>query len=273
MPDSRQPPRITATTSDVWPSGGRHLWPSGGTGAVQSHARGHLVYAATGVLAVHTDRGTSIVPADRIAWTPAGYTHQHRAHGDTDMRIVFLAPSLARLIPDRPAVFLASGLAREVLLALTEQHKYRHDGSTYSRAARSRLLRVLIDELRETQEQPLHLPKPQDDRLQAIARLLSEKPADNASLTELGKTTGASSRTLSRLLRDELGMTFHEWRTQLRIYHALVLLADGHDITQTSHACGWANPSSFIAAFTNVIGTTPGRYRASRQSAVRGSGL
>ncbi|WP_435828874.1 helix-turn-helix domain-containing protein [Nocardia beijingensis] len=52
-----------------------------------------------------------------------------------------------------------------------------------------------------------------------------------------------------------------EWRTQLRIYHALVLLADGHDTTHVAHACGWANPSSFIAAFTQLIGTTPGRYR------------
>lgn len=62
-------------------------------------------------------------------------------------------------------------------------------------------------------------------------------------------------------------MTFYEWRTQLRIYHALVLLADGHDTTQTAYACGWANPSSFIAAFTNIIGTTPGRYRTSHQDA------
>jgi AraC-like DNA-binding protein len=29
-----------------------------------------------------------------------------------------------------------------------------------------------------------------------------------------------------------------------------------------AHACGWANPSSFIAAFADIIGTTPGRYRA-----------
>jgi len=65
--------------------------------------------------------------------------------------------------------------------------------------------------------------------------------------------------------RNELGMTFYEWRTQLRIYHALVLLADGHDTTHVAHACGWANPSSFIAAFANIIGTTPGRYRTSHQ--------
>ena len=96
--------------------------------------------------------------------------------------------------------------------------------------------------------------------------MLRETPAENATLAELGRTIGASPRTLSRLFRDELGMTFHEWRTQLRIYHALVLLADGHDTIHTAYACGWASPSSFIAAFTRVIGTTPGRYRTGRRS-------
>jgi AraC-like DNA-binding protein len=265
MPVRGQARRIAGVTSYMWPSGGRHLWPSGETSAVQSHARGHLVYAASGVLAVHTERGTSIVPANRVAWTPAGFTHYDRAHGDTDMRIVFLAPSLARLMPDHPAVFLASGLAREVLLALTGPHNYDDTGPEHSRSARTRLLRVLVEELREAPEQPLQLPEPRDDRLQAVARMLYENPADNASLAKFAKTTGASTRTLSRLFRKELGMTFYEWRTQLRIYHALVLLGDGHDATQTAYACGWANPSSFIAAFTNIIGTTPGRHRTSRQ--------
>ncbi|MFC9669828.1 MULTISPECIES: AraC family transcriptional regulator [unclassified Streptomyces] len=240
---------------------------------MQSHTRGHLVYAASGVLAVHTERGTSIVPANRVAWTPAVFTHYHRAHGDTDMRIVFLVPSLARLMPDRPAVFLASDLAREVLLALTGPRNYDAAAPGYSRSARSRLLRVLVDELREAREQPLHLPEPRDDRLQAIARILNETPADSTTLAELGKTIGASTRTLSRLFRDELGMTFYEWRTQLRVHHALVLLADGHNTTQTAFACGWANPSSFIAAFTGIIGTTPGHYRTGRQTTAHASPL
>jgi AraC-like DNA-binding protein len=260
MPVPRQPRQTVGVTSHVWPSGGRHLWPSGEASEAQSHARGHLVYAAGGVLAVHTERGTSIVPADRVAWTPAGFTHFHRAHGDTDMRIVFLTPSLTRLLPDRPAVFLTSGLAREVLLALTGPGG--HDD--YGRSARSRLLRVLVDELHEAHEQPLHLPEPRDDRLRALARLLRDDPADNSTLAELGRATGASARTLSRLFRDDLGMTFYEWRTQLRIYHALTLLADGHDTVRTAHACGWSNPSGFITAFTHIIGTTPGRYRTGR---------
>jgi transcriptional regulator GlxA family with amidase domain len=180
--------------------------------------------------------------------------HYHRAHVHTDMRIVFLPASLAQLVPDHPAVFPASGLAREILLVLTGPRNV-------DRAVLARLHRVLVDELHEAHEQPLQLPEPQDDRLQAIANALYENPADNTPLAELGRTIGAGARTLSRLLHDELGMTFYEWRTQLRIYYALVLLAEGHDTTHVAHACGWSNPSSFITAFANVVGTTPGRHQ------------
>jgi AraC-like DNA-binding protein len=252
-----------ARQSRIWPSGGVHLWPSGGTSEAHSHTRGHLVYAARGVLAVHTDRSTSIVPANRVAWTPAGSTHHHRAHGDTDMRIVFLPAALTRRLPPHPAVFLASALAREVLLALTAERDFEP-------AARARLHRVLVDELHEAPEQPLHLPSPRDGRLRAVARILDDNPADKASLAALGQTVGAGARTLSRLFRDELGMTFYEWRTQLRIGHALVLLAEGHDITRVAGACGWSNPSHFIAAFTAVVGTTPGRHRSESMSGLTG---
>lgn len=245
-----------ARQSRIWSSAGVHLWPSGGTSRAHSHPRGHLVYAASGVLSVLTESGTWIVPANRVAWVPASSTHHHRAHGDTDMRIVFLPPSLARLVPTRPAVFLASGLAREVLLTLTGTPHF-------DRGARARLHRVLVDELHEAHEQPTHLPEPRDDRLRSVARILDDDPADKSSLPTLGRKVGAGARTLSRLFHDELGMTFYEWRTQLRICHALVLLAEGYDTTRVAHACGWANPSSFIAAFTAIVGTTPGRHRAS----------
>lgn len=267
MPAGRQLPE-PAAASRVWPSGGAHRLLSGGASKAQAHPRGHLVYATRGVLSVHTEHGTSVVPANRVAWTPAGCQHSHRAHGDTDMRIVFLPASLARLVPDHPAVFGVSGLAREVLLALTGERGDGRAADGYDRAALARLRRVLVEELREAREQPLHLPEPRDGRLRAVARLLREDPAGGMPLAELGRAAGASARTLSRLVRAELGMTFYEWRTQLRVYHALVLLAEGHDTSYVAHACGWANPSSFIAAFAGIVGTTPGRYRSRREPGV-----
>ncbi|MEV6156813.1 AraC family transcriptional regulator [Nonomuraea sp. NPDC052129] len=148
-----------------------------------------------------------------------------------------------------------SPLLREALLALTDRREPRP-------GAYERLRAVVIDELAETPEQSLHLPEPRDDRLRAVTDLLHADPGRTATLAELGRTVGASERTLSRLFHTELGMSFHRWRTILRVHHALVHLTDGRSVTETATECGWSNPSSFIEAFTEVVGQTPGRYQA-----------
>lgn len=263
MPKSRQASE-SAFRSRVWASAGAHLWASGGTSPLQVHGRGHLVYAARGILTLHAEGGTWVVPAHRVAWTPATYPHRHRAHGETDMRILFLPPSLARRLPDHPVVLALSDLARAALLDLTGPRTYDVAPEELERGPLARIRRVLVDELHDADERPLYLPQPHDDRLQAVARILYEQPSDSSPLAELGRRVGASARTLSRLFHDELGLTFHEWRTHLRVYHALVLLGEGHDTTYVSHACGWANPSHFISTFAGIVGTTPGRYQADR---------
>ncbi|WP_223566365.1 helix-turn-helix domain-containing protein, partial [Pantoea sp. OVA07A] len=60
------------------------------------------------------------------------------------------------------------------------------------------------------------------------------------------------------------GMGYRQWRLQLRVHRALVLLADGASVTDTAAACGWATSSQFIEQFTPLVGMTPGRYRPSQ---------
>jgi methylphosphotriester-DNA--protein-cysteine methyltransferase len=55
-------------------------------------------------------------------------------------------------------------------------------------------------------------------------------------------------------------MTFHQWRTRLRVQHVLVHLARGLSVTETAAQLGWANPTSFIDAFRAVVGDTPGEH-------------
>jgi len=96
-----------------------------------------------------------------------------------------------------------------------------------------------------------------------VTDLLHAEPDSASTLAELGRTAGAGERTLSRLFRSELGMSFHQWRTLLRIQHALIYLANGHTVTETATRLGWANPTSFIEAFSAIVGETPGRYQTS----------
>ncbi|MEV5718032.1 AraC family transcriptional regulator [Amycolatopsis mediterranei] len=136
------------------------------------------------------------------------------------------------------------------------------DRVTWTPGAHRRLRAVVIDELACPPEQALHLPEPRDDRLRTATDLLHAEPARTTTLAELGRAAGASERTLNRLFQAELGMSFLRWRTILRIHHALVHLTEGRSVTDTAMACGWSNPSSFIDAFTEVVGRTPGRYQA-----------
>nr|WP_272933644.1 helix-turn-helix transcriptional regulator [Streptomyces sp. PSAA01] len=220
-----------------------------------SHAEGQLVYAAAGVLATSTDRGTWVAPAHRMTWTPPGFEHSHRFYGETDARLLAVPLELCGELVAQPSVYAVSPLLREAVLALTERPEIRP-------GAYARLLAVVIDELSETPERSLHLPEPQDDRLRAVTDYLHADPGQSVTLAELGRVAGASERTLSRLFRTELGMSFHRWRTLLRIHHGLAHLTSGLSVTDTAMACGWSNPSAFIDAFTEVVGQTPGRYQA-----------
>lgn len=65
-------------------------------------------------------------------------------------------------------------------------------------------------------------------------------------------------------------MGFHQWRTLLRIQRALIELSEGASVTNTAIRLGWSNPSSFIEAFAELVGQTPGGHRASVRTS-RGS--
>ncbi|AIJ11537.1 AraC family transcription regulator [Streptomyces lividans TK24] len=119
---------------------------------------------------------------------------------------------------------------------------------------------MLCDQLRASPQQPLRLPTPRDPRLAEVCALVHADPADTRTLAALGAATGTAERTLSRLFRREFGMTFPQWRTQSRLYHALRMLADDLPVTTVAHRCGWSSASAFIDVFRRAFGCTPGTH-------------
>ncbi|MFC9434712.1 AraC family transcriptional regulator [Nocardia sp. NPDC057030] len=230
--------------------------------AVHRHRTGQLLYPSAGVLATTTELGTWVAPTDRLTWMPPGFAHSNRAYGATEVRVLELPRAFCGELPVRPTVFAVTPLVRELLVTLTSDRPFRP-------GAHERLFAVVVDELIDAPEQFGHLPEPRDDRLRTVTDRLHTDPADNATLAELGRAAGASERTLSRLFHTEVGMSFHGWRTLLRIQHALVHLHDGRSVTDTAMACGWSNPTSFIEAFTALVGQTPGRYQSELNQTAR----
>jgi len=217
------------------------------------HAEHQLVYPSSGVLHVRTDRGAWVVPPRRAVWLPAGVPHSHHAHGPTQMLTLAFRADINPLNAAAPTVLTVGQLLREVIITLAEDHTLGPDD-------RADLYRIALRRLTPTPALQHHLPAPADPRLRDVAAVLGDDPADGRTLAELGRTVGASERTLSRLFRQQAGMSFPQWRTQFRLLHALVLLAAGTSVTSTALACGWSNPSAFIEAFQHAFGSTPGRF-------------
>ncbi|MCX5383975.1 helix-turn-helix transcriptional regulator [Streptomyces sp. NBC_00083] len=217
------------------------------------HDDHQLVHASRGVLAVTTHAGTWVAPATRAIWVPAGTVHSHRAHGGLELHLMGVAAHEDPLGLDAPTVLTVGPLLRELLLA--------HTRAPGDRSPEGRRLRaVLLDQVRAAPRWPVHLPAPSDPRLAAVCAILWADPADRRGLAELGARAGASERTLTRLFRADLGMTFPQWRTRLRLYHALHLLADDTPVTTVAHRCGWSSTSAFIDVFRRAFGHTPGAH-------------
>lgn len=225
--------------------------PGGAEVDPHRHDEHQLVYAAHGVVSVRTPAGTWVAPRSRAIWIPAGTVHEHRAYGSTELHLVGLPTWDNPLGLKHPSVVSTSPLLRELILAYTAGLEDQSD-------ERRRLRAVLLDQLQAVAQQPVHLPTATDPRLTAVCDLLRADPSDNSPLAALGQQVGASGRTLSRLFRADVGMTFPQWRTQLRLHQALILLAQGHSVTVVSHACGWASASAFIDVFRTTLGYTPG---------------
>lgn len=215
------------------------------------HDDHQLIYASTGVLEVFVPEGTWFTPSVRAVWVPGGTIHHWQVHGATTVRMVGIPTAVMPSAEHVPALVAVDPLLRELMIACSEQ------GPAETPAAR-RLLRVLVDRVRLSHEAPTVLPTLKDPRLKGAQRVLESDMTASPSLSELGRRTGASERTLSRLFSDELGMGYTAWRTQLRLHRAVLLLAEGRTVTHAAVACGFSSPSAFVSAFRAAFGRTPG---------------
>jgi AraC-like DNA-binding protein len=232
----------------------RHLHAAGDTIARHEHDDHQLIYVSSGVLAVHTDHGAWAAAAHRAVWIPARTWHQHRVYGHATVHTLSFELDDAPLPADGPTVIAVTGLLSELLTATTEPDLTV--GET------RRLRAVLRDRIRRAHVEPVTLPQARDPRLRHACQLVEEDLSTPRNTAWLASRVGASERTLARLFRTEFGSTYPQWRTTVRVFQAMIELADGATVTQVGHRCGWATTSAFVDTFTRTMGQTPGTYRA-----------
>lgn len=243
------PQPLVATREMHYHAGREERW--------HAHEVAQLILCFQGVMRVQTQTASWTLTPGRALWLPGNIPHALMALSDIRSLSLYLDPKLARAFWPQTHSMMISPLLQALMQTLVENEQ-----QAQPEAARVELIMpLLLDEIRRAPAGPVcNLPLPSDRRLLSICQQLLQAPASSDTLEAWGQRVGASSRTLARLFRDQTGITFTQWRQQLRLSEALVQLAQGQTVVRIANQLGYQSPSAFISMFRRLMGETPQRF-------------
>lgn len=230
----------------------RHPWPQ-------------LTFSTRGVIRLSTEDGSYIVPPSRALWVPADMSHSITLIEDAELRTVYLHSWLGPAW-EKCEVLEISPLLRALMLALDTTPDGLPPADPHSPQRERWIAPLLVDELERATQIRIDVPLPSDKRLRQLCEALLRNPANRATLAERAEAIGASERTVARLFRDQLGMSWQQWRQQAVLAHALPLLARGMAVSLVASASGYATDSAFCAMFKAATGQSPTAFQHKRKS-------
>lgn len=227
-----------------------------------SHQKAQLVFTLRGIINCEVDDAVWVVPPQCAVWIPGGLPHTVFGSGVVECISLFIEPPEAPRLPDKCCTITVSDLLRHLLMRANEMpERYDVDGRD------GRLVSVIFDELAAAPIEDLRLPIPSDPRLKKLTDLLIAAPADRASVAEWASRVALSERSLSRMLAEEVGMSFGRWRRQLHVVLALRHLSTGQTVQAVAMDLGYESASSFVTMFRKMVGKPPARYLLERPGA------
>lgn len=225
------------------------------------HRKAQLIYSLRGILNCEIEDGVWIVPPQCAIWIPGDLPHAARGTGNTECYCLFVEPDATPDLPKSCCTVSVSPLLRELLLRVAGFPELYAPGGR-----EDRLIAALLDELVAAPVEDLHLPMPRDPRLRRLVEMMLADPADKTSKSDWATRIGMSERSMSRLLLQEIGMSFGRWRRQMHVILALQRLTKGESVQTVALELGYENASGFVTMFRKAVGKPPARYLSDRVS-------
>ncbi|WP_324825618.1 AraC family transcriptional regulator [Sinanaerobacter sp. ZZT-01] len=108
----------------------------------------------------------------------------------------------------------------------------------------------------------LHMYEGNSETIRMGLRFIEENYKDDITLNDVAEFVHINPSYLSTLFKQEMGIAFTYYLTELRIDKSLRLLADtSFSLTEIALRVGFNSQSYFIKVFKSIMGMTPKEYR------------
>lgn len=218
------------------------------------HSCGQLYYPLTGTMMTETHTEKWLVTPGTMAWFPSGTVHRSTSGSQVSGINIYFQTTDKLCCPEIPHLFRAGTFIPGILERLRD-----NSNQQYCQLA----LALLAHEITAAPPLPHHIVLPEDRRARAVAMFIIAHPDSCLTRTELAEQQGLSERTLSRLFRQQTGLSFSQWRQQTKLVSSLEAVLAGNRIEGIAENFGYANTSAYIAAFRQHFGRTPAKFRQS----------
>ena len=223
------------------------------------------VRAAIALLASRTRRVTSICSgAFALAATGLLDGKSATTHWKFAARLAELYPQID-VRPD--SIFVRDGLTytsagvaagMDLALALVEEDH----GADIARSVAQLLLVYMQRSGGQSQfSASLRASPPRTPVAKSVADYVNSDPSRPSTLRDLAAHANVSTRHLTRVVRDELGMTPLEYVNSMRLELATGYLESGSSVAQAATLVGYSTPVAFRRAFVAKLGITPSEYQ------------
>ncbi|WP_052063944.1 AraC family transcriptional regulator [Nitrincola sp. A-D6] len=233
-----------------------NCYPAGSMIAPHFHNELQILYASSGSMHVRTQGQVCVVNPARAAIIPPGLEHEICISGQTAMASLYVGDLQNAPHLDAVRSITVSPMMKQLLLTTI----VRSASPTFNPTHNIHLLGLLFEEMHNKDLRVPSISIPQDRRAALVCEKVLADPTEHPSLEALADQVGASSRTISRIFRRELGLTFSDWRQQVQINFAINALHQGLPITKIADELGYSSASAFSFAFRKHVGYSPSAY-------------
>ncbi|WP_062263457.1 AraC family transcriptional regulator [Endozoicomonas arenosclerae] len=230
-------------------------YPDGYSTGLHHHPFAQLVYATQGVMEVEAQERLWMIPPGRALWVPSKISHNVTMHGGAEMRTLYIRSEQFQSLPSSTLVLNISPLMKEMILEALRRPRLYAPGSEDER-----FVDVMVEQIHRLESEAFSLPVSEHPVMKSILNQMVLNPEETISLESLADQVNVSSRTLSRMFKSEVGMSFIQFRQQVRLCRALKLLAQGCPVANVAVDVGFFSQSAFIKLFKQSFGKTPGEY-------------
>lgn len=230
-------------------------WPQ------HQHNKAQLTYVQGGIAYIFIGSNTYVIPARHFIWVPKGLEHYILArHPSSSIRTLYFPSRGDNAHPfyNKLGIHPINKLVYEMII-----HTEKWAGNIQPGDTAFSFLKAIKDLLPElgTRTQPLAMPTSTNSRLQPIIQYLRANQSQPLTLESVGREFGMSQRSLTRLFKSNLEISFLQYLKRVRMVAAIemILQTDMH-LSQIAYATGYSSLAAFSTTFYQLANMRPSEF-------------